>query len=215
MIRIRCLTVLALAFSATTALAQSITFYESEGYRGRAFSQDGPIVNFERFGFNDRASSVVIRRGTWELCPDAQFGGGCVTLRSGAYPNLGAMGMSNRVSSARPVSGGAYRPPPRPLPAPPPPVYSQPYPPSAGGSSSVILFEGTGLSGERYRVSGALNNFDQTQWNDRARSMIVRSGRWQLCTDAYFRGNCTIFGPGRYDDIGNQTGSVSSIRPVR
>ena len=214
MIRIRCLTALAFAFVASAAFAQSITFYESEGYRGRSFSQDGPIVNFERFGFNDRASSVVIRRGTWDLCADAQFGGGCVTLRPGSYPNLGAMGMSNRVSSARPVGGGAS-PPPRPVPVPPPPVYPQPYPPGAGGSSPVTLFEGTGLSGERFRVSGALNNFDQTQWNDRARSMIVRSGRWQLCTDAYFRGNCTIFGPGRYDNIGNQTGSVSSIRPVR
>ena len=34
------------------------------------------------------------------------------------------------------------------------------------------------------------HNLDSTQWNDRARSMIVRHGRWQLCTDAYFRGNC-------------------------
>ncbi len=110
MTRIRCLTVLALAFATSGALAQSITFYESEGYRGRSFSQDGPIVNFERFGFNDRASSVVIRRGTWDLCSDAHFGGGCVTLRPGGYPNLGAMGMSNRVSSARPVSAGAHRP---------------------------------------------------------------------------------------------------------
>jgi hypothetical protein len=209
MTRIRCLAALALAFATSGALAQSITFYESEGYRGRSFSQDGPIVNFERFGFNDRASSVVIRRGTWDLCSDAHFGGGCVTLRPGGYPNLGAMGMSNRVSSARPVSAGAHRPP---RPMPPPPAYPQPHPP--GGSSPVTLFEGTGLSGERFRVSGPLNNFDQTQWNDRARSMIVRSGRWQLCTDAYFHGNCTIFGPGRYDDIGNQTGSVSSIRPV-
>ena len=39
---------------ATQAAAQ-VTFYEGEGYRGRAFKASGPVANFERFGFNDRA----------------------------------------------------------------------------------------------------------------------------------------------------------------
>ena len=211
MIRLRHWPVLLLVLAASGAMAQAITFYENDNFRGRNFSQDGPIVDFQRFGFNDRASSVVIRRGAWELCSDARFGGRCVTLRAGSYPSLGAMGLSNRVSSARPAGGGGYRPPPPPAPMPTPP----PRPPYGGGSNAVTLFDGSGLTGERFRVNGDIANLDRTQWNDRARSMIVRQGRWQLCTDANFRGNCTVFGPGRYDNIGNQTGSASSLRRVR
>ena len=45
----------ALVFAAH-ASAQ-ITFYEGEGFRGRAFATDKQVWNFERDGFNDRASS--------------------------------------------------------------------------------------------------------------------------------------------------------------
>src|SRR2546428_612032 len=37
---------------ATHAAAQ-ITFYEGEGFRGRAFTADKPVWNFERLGFNE------------------------------------------------------------------------------------------------------------------------------------------------------------------
>ena len=207
MIRLRYWTALLLALAASGAMAQAITFYQQENFRGRSFAQDGPIADFQRFGFNDRAASVVIRSGAWELCSDAHFAGRCVTLRPGSYRSLNAIGLGDRISSARPMHGGGMRPPP-----PPPP---RPMPPPSQSGSSVTLFDGMGLSGERFRVTGDIPNLDNTQWNDRARSMIVRQGRWQLCTDAYFHGICQVFGPGRYDDIGNQVGSASSIRRVR
>jgi hypothetical protein len=202
----------ALAAVATGAAAQSVTFYQGDGFRGPNFSQDGPVGNFERFGFNDRASSVVIHRGTWEVCSDAGYRGRCVTLRPGRYPNLGAMGLDNRVSSARPV-GSNHRPPPPPRPMPPPPP--PPGPGYGSGGSAVVMFDQYGLGGDRFRVDGPIDNLDRTQWNDRARSMIVRRGRWQVCSDAFFRNNCQVFGPGRYDNLGGLSGNASSIRPVR
>src|SRR5438309_1975139 len=39
--------------------AAQVTFYEREGFRGRSFNADREIGNLERFGFNDRAASVV------------------------------------------------------------------------------------------------------------------------------------------------------------
>ena len=87
---------------ATHAAAQ-VTFYEGEGFRGRAFSTDKQVENFERIGFNDRASSVVVDGGRWEVCEDARFAGRCVVLRPGSYDSLSGMGMNNRVSSVRPV----------------------------------------------------------------------------------------------------------------
>ena len=80
-----------------------ITFYEGEGFRGRTFTTNRDVVNFERVGFNDRASSVVVDRGRWEVCEDARFEGHCVVLRRGAYDSLRGMGMDNRISSVRRV----------------------------------------------------------------------------------------------------------------
>jgi uncharacterized protein YcfJ len=104
---------------ATLAANAQVTFYEHEGFRGRALTATKPIENFERFGFNDRASSAVVAGGRWEVCSDARFGGECRVLRPGSYDSLNRMGMGNRISSVRPVHGG--RPvvdAPAPLPAP-------------------------------------------------------------------------------------------------
>jgi uncharacterized protein YcfJ len=86
------------------ALAQ-ITFYEGEGFRGRAFSTDRTVADFSRAGFNDRASSVVVDSGRWEVCDDAGFRGHCVVLRQGAYDSLRRLGVDNRLSSVRRVGG--------------------------------------------------------------------------------------------------------------
>src|ERR1035437_1646380 len=91
---------------ATQAAAQ-ITFYEREGFEGRSFTADKEVRNFERYGFNDRASSVVVLRDRWEVCEDVRFGGQCVVLRPGRYPSLAAMGLNDRVSSVRTVSRNA------------------------------------------------------------------------------------------------------------
>ena len=85
---------------ATQAAAQ-VTFYEGEDFRGRSFTTDRQVGNFAGIGFNDRASSVVVRRDRWEVCEDAQFGGRCVVLRPGSYPSLHAMGLDDRISSVR------------------------------------------------------------------------------------------------------------------
>ena len=91
---------------ATQAAAQ-VTFYEREGFVGQSFTTQSQIGNFERYGFNDRASSVDVIGDSWELCEDARFSGRCVVLRPGRYPSLAAMGLNNRVSSVRNVSRNA------------------------------------------------------------------------------------------------------------
>lgn len=101
-----------LATAAASASAQ-VTFFEHDGFRGRSFTTDRSVGDFVRFGFNDRASSVIVRSGRWELCDDARFGGRCVVLRPGRYASLSVMGMNDRVSSVR---RAGPRPPPPPYP---------------------------------------------------------------------------------------------------
>ena len=80
-----------------------VSFYENEGFRGRVFSVNQTVGNFADTGFNDRASSVVVDRGRWEVCEDAGFRGHCVILRQGSYDSLRGLGLENRISSVRPV----------------------------------------------------------------------------------------------------------------
>jgi uncharacterized protein YcfJ len=101
------------------AAAAQIAFYEYEWLRGRVFTANGPIENFQDYGFNDKAMSAVIERGEWEVCEDAYFQGRCVTLRPGQYTSLGSFGMDKKISSVRPLSGApqyGYAPPPPPGP---------------------------------------------------------------------------------------------------
>jgi uncharacterized protein YcfJ len=97
---------LAAGVFAGQAVAQ-VTFYEQENFGGRSFTADRQIDNFQRFGFNDRASSAVVANERWEACDDARFGGRCIILRPGRYPSLASMGMNDRISSVREVSPSA------------------------------------------------------------------------------------------------------------
>jgi len=91
---------------ATQAAAQ-ITLYDGEGFRGPAFTADRTIYDFDPLGFNDRARSLVVSGGTWQVCEDSQFRGRCVVVQPGNYDSLRSMGMSGRISSARPVDSVA------------------------------------------------------------------------------------------------------------
>ncbi len=114
-----------LACACLPALASAqVTLYEQEDFRGRTFPVNATISNLDRHGFNDRASSIIVDRGDWQVCEDADFRGRCIVLRPGQYASLRSMDMNNRISSLRRVGHGAnyvYAPPPPP--APPYPYY--------------------------------------------------------------------------------------------
>lgn len=97
---------LASAAFATQAVAE-VTFYEHENFKGRSFNTEQQITNFKRFGFNDRASSVVVDRDWWQVCEHDEFGGRCAVLRPGRYPSLAEMGLNDRISSVRIKNGYA------------------------------------------------------------------------------------------------------------
>ena len=78
-----------------------VIFYEGENFEGRSFKTEDQIEDLSRYGFNDRASSVIVIGEQREVCEDARFGGRCATLPPGRYPSLAAMGLNNRISSVR------------------------------------------------------------------------------------------------------------------
>lgn len=172
----------------------------------------GDVPNLDRSDFNDRAESILVRDGTWEMCTDAYYRGHCERLGPGEYRSLGGE-LARRISSLREVRGG-----PRPVPPPAPP------PPQPAGRPHAQLFEDPNFGGRELLIEDqVVANFEDLGFNDRAASLKIVGGYWQFCTDANFQGACRTFGPGQYPrlpgDIANRISSGRRIQqqdlPVR
>jgi uncharacterized protein YcfJ len=186
---------------ATQATAQ-VTFYEHEGFAGRTFTTQRQVDNFERAGFNDRASSAVVLGDRWEVCENAQFSGRCVVLRPGRYPALSAMGLNDRVSSVRAVRKNARVDDNRYAPA---PVTAQ-----------ITFYEHDRFAGRSFTAQKQVGNLERSGFNNRASSAVVLGDRWEVCENARFSGRCVVLRPGRYPSLAAMglNDRVSSVRTV-
>ncbi len=215
--------------AAAGAASAEVVLYENDDYNGRSLRSSNSVSNLDDNGFNDKVSSVRVRGGRWQLCADAYFRGSCVTLGPGEYPSLRAMGMNDKVSSARelgwtPDGGGGWNSNNR---------YdhsnsgnynsNSSYDSNRWGSGGnwgsgtrAVLFSGYNLSGESFVVgTGGARNLDRAGFNDKARSLRIESGYWLFCSDADFQGNCHTYGPGDYPNLpSGQSHSISSGRQV-
>ncbi|HEV7822221.1 MAG TPA: beta/gamma crystallin-related protein, partial [Burkholderiales bacterium] len=192
----------ALAATALIISAQAaadVTFYEREDFRGRTFTTGKPVNNLERAGFNDRASSAVVRGRPWEFCDSARFDGRCVVLSPGRYPSLTAMGLNDRVSSVREGNVSA-----------PAPVAA------ANVPAQITLYERENFRGKPFSTVKRVGNLDSVGFNDRASSAVVLGDRWEVCDDARFAGSCKILRPGRYPSLAAMglNDRISSVRDV-
>ncbi len=188
-------------FATTTAVAGEITLFEYADFGGRRVTLRGTISNFDPSGFNDRAASMVIRDGFWELCTDAFFRGRCATFGPGEYRSL-QPSLTDTISSAREVSG----PPPGSSPGPPIVV--------GGGAPRIELWERREFGGRSITLTTGAPDFERIGFNDRADAAVVYAGVWRLCEHAGLGGQCQEYGPGRYNDLGSLGGRVSSVAIV-
>src|SRR5438093_679449 len=122
-----------LVLATGAALAGEITLYERPGFQGRSMTLRNNMPDLDRTRFNDRAESIVVRDGVWEVCTDARYGGRCARLQPGEYPTLDGP-LNDRISSAREVAQYA----PQAAVAPPPPAqYGRPEGYRGGGARAV------------------------------------------------------------------------------
>lgn len=194
----------AAGWALATQVAAQVTFYEHEGFHGRSVTVNQEIRNFTRYGFNDRASSVVVVGNRWEVCEDALFNGRCVVLRPGRYPSLSAMGLNERVSSARSVYPNAYIEDNRyaPMPAP--------------ATPQITFYEREGFRGRHFTATKEIRNFQRYGFNDTASAAVVLGDRWEVCEDIRFGGRCVVLRPGHYPSLAAMglNDRVSSARTV-
>lgn len=187
---------------AAAQVSAQVTFYENEGFTGRQFTTSKPVVNFDRYGFNDRASSVVVTKDRWEVCDDSRFNGQCVVLRPGRYPSLSAIGMSDRISSVRNIGQSAQ-------------IEENRYAPMAG-APHIIFYENEQFGGRSFDVDQQIGNLARFGFNDRASSAVVFGDRWEVCQNVRFQGRCAVLRPGRYPSLAAMglNDQVSSVRTV-
>lgn len=183
-----------------TPVVPQVTFFGQPGFQGQSVTLDRPAANFERFGFNDRASSAVVVGGPWELCEDVRFGGRCVVLRPGRYPSLQSMGLNDRVSSGRLVDRDGRAP----------------QPVAAPMVSQVTLYENDNFQARSVTADRVVENLQTFGFNDRASSAVVVGGPWELCENARFGGRCVVLRPGQYPSLASMglNDRISSVRSV-
>lgn len=176
-----------------------IVLYDEPFFRGRSVTIKDPTENLRFQSFHDRAESVRVLQGTWELCAEPRFRR-CQTVDRDV-PHLSSLGLNKKLSSARPAGpgyggGGGNYPPPYP------------------SEARLVLFEAEGYRGPSVtldRASGDLAGF-----GGRARSVQVLSGSWLLCDRPRFSGRCQQISSSVPDlDRWGLGGRVMSARPVR
>ncbi|MDP1557115.1 MAG: beta/gamma crystallin-related protein [Hyphomonas sp.] len=172
-----------------------VVVYEGENYSGTARTFEGPVANFVEYRLNDAISSIRINSGSWEVCSDANFLGRCEVLTS-STPSLRALQLNNNISSMRPVDGYGY-----------PPGQAGP------GYGSLTFYSQTGLRGDALTVDRDEPQLSRVGFNDRAHSVDVRSGVWEVCVDGNYQGRCVTLDRPVSDlrDAG-LSGNISSVR---
>ena len=82
-------------------------------------------------------------------------------------------------------------------------------------NAPAVLFEHDDFGGAAYPVTAAIPHLNRVRFNDQVSSLLINSGRWEVCTDPNFRGRCEILdadvtslGYYRLND------NITSIRPA-
>lgn len=184
--------------SVPVAPGARVILFAGENFRGESIAISEPNPALRRSGFDDAAASMMIEGGRWLICSETYFRGECKVLSPGRYPRLGAAGLQRDISSLRPVGGPA------------PVVVARSNP-----SADVELYSDPEFGGKVVMANRDVSNLGPTDFNDRASSIVINAGQWEMCTDGEYSGRCVVMGPGRYPQIGGLTRQLSSLRRVR
>jgi hypothetical protein len=162
-----------------------IILHTDTNYRGNNSRYTDPQNNL--FAMNNKAESVTVGRGEWQLCEGIMFGGRCVTV-SQSVPNLNSLGMRDKIRSVRPVGYGGQNP----------------------GGGYVVIFD-------QINFRGTPTNYDSVETNmfKRARSITIGSGTWQICDGRNFTGRCETLSQS-VANLGsfNINDTIRSLRPI-
>ncbi|WP_300542268.1 beta/gamma crystallin-related protein [Maricaulis sp.] len=172
-------------FSASAA-AQEIILYDGPNFTGQQVRVTGQVNNLSAMRFNDRASSLRVVSGQWEVCQHDDFNGTC-EVHSGDARSLGRM--NNQITSLRPAGYGP-------------------------GGPGITLYSGPNYTGRSVTLTETTPNLQSVGFNDMARS-VRHNGRrnWRACQHADFGGACMEISGDIPSIGGGMAGEISSVEP--
>ena len=83
------------------------------------------------------------------------------------------------------------------------------------GAGELTLYSRDDYLGRSQTVRDAVADLETLRFNDTTQSIRVRSGRWEACEDADFRGACFLLEAGEYPSLDGQANKITSLREVR
>ena len=187
-----------------------ITVYEHPDFRGDSVTFRNAVPDLREHGLNDRISSLEVDGNqAWEVCRDVNFQGGCRVFQ-GTIDDLRSEGWNDRISSLRVVGfargnnnnrnnrGG---------------VWGNTRGNNSNRQSRIVVYDRPNFRGDSRDVITGSTNLGSV--GDRARSVQVYGGTWELCESASRNARCITVSEDIPDlrNAGFRNG-VSSIREV-
>ena len=181
-----------------------ITVYEHPDFRGESVTFRNEVPDLRQHGLNDRISSIEVDGNqAWEVCRDVNFEGGCRVF-DGTIDDLRSQGWNDRISSMRAV-GVARRNNNRGMGR-----YGNQ---RDNRNSRAVLYDRPNFRGDGRDIFGSSTNLGSM--GDRARSIQVHGGTWEVCEGAFRNERCATVTDDVPDlrSLGFRNG-VTSIREV-
>ena len=190
-----------------------ITVYDNPDFRGNGQTFRGEIPDLREYRLNDRITSLEITGNqAWEVCQDVFFNGRCHVF-TGSVDDLRDMGWNDRISSLRPLGntrGGAWGG-----------IFGNRNGNSNGNGngrargraneSRLVLYDRTNFRGESRDIVNSNSNLGSV--GDRARSVEVIGGTWDLCDGNFWNSRCVTVSEDVPDlNTLGLRGGVSSVR---
>lgn len=87
---------------------------------------------------------------------------------------------------------------------------------AAQAAAQVTFYEGEGFQGRSFTTDRPIRNLERQGFDDRASSAVIERGRWEVCEDARFEGQCVVLRRGSYESLREMglNNRISSVRPV-
>jgi hypothetical protein len=83
------------------------------------------------------------------------------------------------------------------------------------GAGELTLYSRDDYHGRSQTVRDAIPDLEDVRFNDTTQSIRVRSGRWEACEEADFRGACFLLETGDYPSLDGSANKITSLREVR
>ena len=83
-------------------------------------------------------------------------------------------------------------------------------------AAQITFYEHDNYGGREFTTRGAVENFANNGFNDRASSVVVQGEGWEVCDAPSYGGRCTVLRPGNYPSLSRMglNDRISSVRTV-